>query len=475
MFLAGLLLLTVFLLSLIALNGIQNNQRVQYEQYLDQQAKMADVFFIQTILAQPNKSTQSFLKEEGTSFAAQLELISGLTVVLYDLEGNIVSQIKPQTESQNMNKILQIALENQTAYLTEGTKLYYFAPIKIGNEQIGVVRFNYSLLQYQEFYKQIRQLFIIVGMSVFLVSFLLAYFYFGTFANAIIRLEKQVGLIGEGNYDVTALKRNDELGRLSEGIKDMSVQIKQTLQDMRNEHEKLTLAIDKLSLLDQQQKQFIGNVTHEFKTPLTSIKAYLDLLEMYPEDSELIEKARESIQCENQKLYDMVVKVLDLSSLDKYEFEYRMECIEVQQVLLSVLNSLRGKFEKFDIQLKLELVEAYAKADKDSLMIVLMNLLDNAIKYNKPGGSIFVRNTIQEDSIIIEITDTGIGIAQDFASHIFEPFYTIDKNRSREQGGVGLGLSLAKKYVLVQGGTLDLVKSDQSGTTFRVTLPRDEN
>lgn len=465
----------MFLLSLIALNGIQNNQRVQYEQYLDQQAKMADVFFIQTILAQPNKSTQSFLKEEGTSFAAQLELISGLTVVLYDLEGNIVSQIKPQTESQNMNKILQIALENQTAYLTEGTKLYYFAPIKIGNEQIGVVRFNYSLLQYQEFYKQIRQLFIIVGMSVFLVSFLLAYFYFGTFANAIIRLEKQVGLIGEGNYDVTALKRNDELGRLSEGIKDMGVQIKQTLQDMRNEHEKLKLAIDKLSLLDQQQKQFIGNVTHEFKTPLTSIKAYLDLLEMYPEDSELIEKARESIQCENQKLYDMVVKVLDLSSLDKYEFEYRMECIEVQQVLLSVLNSLRGKFEKFDIQLKLELVEAYAKADKDSLMIVLMNLLDNAIKYNKPGGSIFVRNTIQEDSIIIEITDTGIGIAQDFASHIFEPFYTIDKNRSREQGGVGLGLSLAKKYVLVQGGTLDLVKSDQSGTTFRVTLPRDEN
>lgn len=465
----------MFLLSLIVLNGIQNNQRVQYEQYLDQQAKIADVFFIQTILAQPNKSTQSFLKEEGTSFAAQLELISGLTVVLYDLEGNIVSQIKPQTESQNMNKILQIALENQTAYLTEGTKLYYFAPIKIGNEKIGVVRFNYSLLQYQEFYKQIRQLFIIVGMIVFLVSFLLAYFYFGTFANAIIRLEKQVGLIGEGNYDVTALKRNDELGRLSEGIKDMSVQIKQTLQDMRNEHEKLTLAIDKLSLLDQQQKQFIGNVTHEFKTPLTSIKAYLDLLEMYPEDSELIEKARESIQCENQKLYDMVVKVLDLSSLDKYEFEYRMECIEVQQVLLSVLNSLRGKFEKFDIQLKLELVEAYAKADKDSLMIVLMNLLDNAIKYNKPGGSIFVRNTIQEDSIIIEITDTGIGIAQDFASHIFEPFYTIDKNRSREQGGVGLGLSLAKKYVLVQGGTLDLVKSDQSGTTFRVTLPRDEN
>jgi two-component system, OmpR family, phosphate regulon sensor histidine kinase PhoR len=470
-FLAGLLLLTVLLLSIFSLNGIKNNQRVQYEQYLAQQAEMANIYFIQTILAQTNKTTQTFLIEKGVDFATELELISGETVVLYDREGNIVSEKIPLTESKNIKKTLNLALDNKTAYLTQGEELYYLAPIKIGREQIGVVQFNFSVAQYQEFYQQIRQLFIIVGAGVFLTSFFLAYLYFGTFANSIIRLEKEVGLIGEGHYDVAALRRGDELGRLSEGIRGMSLQIKRTLRDMKEEQEKLTLAVGRLSLLDQQQKQFIGNVSHEFKTPLTSIKAYLDLLKMYPGDSELIETARESIKSETQKLYEMVVKVLDLSALDKYEFEYKMERLEVKQTILTVLSSLSGKFDKFDIQPKTELIEAYVKADKDSLMIVLMNLMDNAIKYNKAGGSIFVKNDIQEKQIVIDIADTGIGIPADFVNSIFEPFYTIDKNRARENGGVGLGLSLAKKYAKVQGGSLTLLRSDQEGTTFRITLP----
>lgn len=455
----------------MALNGIKDNQRIRYEQYLAQQAEIANTYFIQTILAQPNQSTQTFLSEKGVDFGAQLALISGQTVVLYDNKGNIVSQRMPITESKNIKKTLGLAMEHKTAYLTEGEDLYYFAPIKLGSEQIGVVRFNFSLAQYQEFYQQISRLFVIVGAGVFLASFLLAYLYFGTFANNIIRLEKEVSFIGEGHYDVAVLKRKDELGRLSKGIRGMSLQIKQTLSDMVEEQEKLTLAVDRLSKLDQQQKQFIGNVTHEFKTPLTSIKAYLDLLEMYPGDNELIETARTNIKSETQKLYEMVVKVLDLSALDKYEFEYKMERLEVKQIILDVLNSLSGKLDKFDIKPKTELIEAYIKADRDSLMIVLMNLLDNAIKYNKPGGSILIYNQIQEKQIIIDIADTGIGMPSDFVNKIFEPFYTIDKNRSRENGGVGLGLSLAKKYVQVQGGSLTLLKSNQEGTTFRIMLP----
>lgn len=470
-FLAGLLLLTVVILSGFVLNGIKNNQRVQYEQYLAQQAEIANIYFIQTILAQTNKAPQTFLTENGVSFAAQLELISGQTVVLYDREGKLVSQKTPLTESKNIKKTRELALNNKTAYLTEGEALYYLAPIKIGKEQAGVVQFNFSLVQYQEFYRQIRHLFILVGAGVFLTSFFLAYLYFGAFANHIIRLEKAVGLIREGQYDVTALRRRDELGRLSEGIRDMSLQIKGTLSDMKEEQEKLNLAVDRLSLLDQQQKQFIGNVTHEFKTPLTSIKAYLDLLEMYPGDSELIETARENIKSETQKLYEMVIKVLELSALDKYEFEYKMERLEVKQTILTVLSSLGGKLDKFKIHTKTDLIEAYVKADKDSLLIVLMNLLDNAIKYNRAGGSIVIKNDIQEKRVVIDIADTGIGIPADFANRIFDPFSTVDKNRSRENGGVGLGLSLAKKYVQVQGGSLTLVRSDQEGTTFRITLP----
>ncbi len=168
---------------------------------------------------------------------------------------------------------------------------------------------------------------------------------------------------------------------------------------------------------------------------------------MYPGDSELVETASNRIKNDTDKLYEMVVKVLDLSALDKYEFEYQMEPLEIKQIIINVLSSLSGKLDKFGIQAKSRLVEANVKGDRDSLMIVLMNLLDNAIKYNKAGGSILVTNEVQDNYMIIDIADTGIGMPEEFANKIFEPFYTIDKNRAREKGGVGLGLSLAQNIL----------------------------
>jgi signal transduction histidine kinase len=470
-FLAALLLLTVFILSLLVLNGVKDNQKAQYEQYLKQQAQTANTYFLQNILAEANKVPQTFLSSKGREFAEQLELISGQTVVLYDENGSIVSKKVSHTEVKNVKLTLEYALANKTAYLVEDDALYYMAPLRVGGEQVGVVQFNYSLEGHQEFYRQIRQLFILVGAGVFFLSFILAYFYFDSFANSIIRLGKTVDLIGEGHYDTEVLSRQDEIGRLSKGIQAMSLQIKKTMQDMETEQEKLTLAVGRLSLLDQQQKQFIGNVTHEFKTPLTSIKAYIDLLEMYPEDKELLETARDNIKSETQKLYEMVVKVLQLSAMDKYDFEYNMEKLELKQTILTVLNSLSGKLEKFGISLKTELTESYVEADRDSINIILMNLLDNAIKYNKAEGSIFVKNYCKDDQSVIEISDTGIGIPEELVQAIFEPFYTVDKNRSRENGGVGLGLSLAKKHARIQGGSITLVNTSPAGTTFRITLP----
>lgn len=470
-FLAVLLLLTVFILSLLVLQGIKKDQQVQYEEYLARQAKTANIYFIQTILAEANKVPQTFLTSKGKEFAGQLELISGQSVVLYDREGKAVSRKVSLTESESIKRTLEFARNNKTAYLVEKDSLYYFAPLRSGNEQVGVVQFNYSLSGHQEFYNQIRRLFIYIGAGVFFLSFILAYFYFDSFANGIIRLEQTVGRIREGHYETAVLTRRDEIGRLSEGINAMSGQISKTINDMEEEKKKLTLAVNKLSLLDRQQKQFIGNVTHEFKTPLTSIKAYIDLLEMYPDDENLLETARTNIKSETQRLYEMVEKVLQLSALEKYEFEYKKEKIELKQTILAVLDSLKGKLDKFGISLQTGLTEAYVEADKDSMTIVLMNLLDNAIKYNKAGGNISVKNYLEKDKAVVEIADTGIGVPEELAGKIFEPFYTVDKNRSRESGGVGLGLSLAKKHAETIGGSITLVNTNADGTTFRIVFP----
>lgn len=471
-FWAALLLLTVFVLSLLVLEGIKKNQQVEVEQYLAQQATTANVYFIQTIMAESIKVPQTFLASKGKEFAQQLELISGQSVVLYDQQGTIVSTVRSNISSDSIKKTLAFALNNKTAYLTEKDSLYYMTPLRTGNEQVGVVQFNYSLSKNLAFYNQIKQLFIYIGTGVFLLSFILAYFYFNSFASGIIRLNQTVDTIREGHFKtVTLLTRKDEIGELSEGIRAMSEQIMKTMRDKDQEREKLTLAVHKLSLLDTQQKQFIGNVTHEFKTPLTSIKAYIDLLDMYPDDEKLMETAKINIQSETGRLYEMVEKVLQLASLEKYEFEFNKEKVDVQQAILLVLNSLKGKLDKFDIQLETDLTEAHVEADKDCMTIVLVNLMDNAIKYNKARGHIFVKNELKNGQVIIEIADTGIGIPEEVVHKIFEPFYTVDKNRSRENGGAGLGLSLAKKYAETQGGTIALVSTDLAGTVFRVSFP----
>ncbi len=473
-FLGGLLLLTVYILSLLGLRGIEANQQAEYEAYLAQQAQRANIYFMQTILSEENKVPQSFLATKGETFGEELSLISGQPLVLYDAEGNLVSKKIAHMDSTDIRRTLAYALTNKTAYLLEGDALYYLAPLRVANEQVGVVQFYYSLEDELQFYHRIQRLFINIGGAVFLLSFILAYFYFNSFANGIIQLQKMVEGIGDGHYDTYALSRKDEIGSLSKGIHSMSERISKNIHDMKEEQQKLNLAINKLSLLDQQQKQFIGNVTHEFKTPLTSIKAYVDLLEMYPDDEVLLEKAKADIKSETQRLYEMVEKVLQLSAMEKYEFEYHKERLELSQVIEGVINSLRGKIEKFSLALETNLTEAYVEADRDSLVIVLVNLLDNAIKYNHPRGRISVKNYQKDSQVVVEIENTGLGIPEEAAQRIFEPFYTVDKNRSREKGGTGLGLSLAKRYVEAHGGSIALVPKDSNIIVFRIILPGTE-
>ncbi|WP_432401878.1 ATP-binding protein [Wukongibacter sp. M2B1] len=470
-FLAVLLILVVIILSLLVLEGIKKDQRVQYEQYLAQQAQIANLYFIQTILSESNKEPQDFLTSKGIEFSEQLELISGQLVVLYDRNGEIVSEKIPDSKSNDLKKVLEFALNGKTAYQVEKDSLYYLAPLRVGRDQVGVVQFYYSLSKNLEFYNYMKLLFIYIGAGVFFLSFILAYFYFNSFANAIIRLEQIVDRIRKGDYEAKIFTRKDEIGKLSEGIHEMSHQIRKTIQDMEEEQRKLTLAVNKLSELEKQQKQFIGNVTHEFKTPLTSIKAYIDLLEMYPDDQNLLETAKVNMKNETQRLYEMVDKVLQLSVLEKYDFEFHREKVDIQQEILLVLNSLKGKIDKFGIKIETDLTEAYVEADKDSMAIVLVNIMDNAIKYNRTKGNIFVKNYLKDNQVVIEISDTGIGIPEEVVEKIFEPFYTVDKNRSRQSGGAGLGLAIVKKHVETQGGSLSLVKTSLEGSLFRISFP----
>lgn len=477
-FLATLLILTVVVLSSLVLRGIERNQQTQIETILSQQTRLVNLNVRQSYYTESVRLEQEvFLQQNGRRLAQELASSTGLPIALYDMKGQQVGSSIMSEESADITATLNYALQNKIAYHEQGDTLLYIAPLDGPDGQMGAVRMQYPVQSYHEFYARILQLFMWAGIAVVGLSFILGYLFYNRFAVAITRLKRSADSIREGHYITESpVRRKDELGELGQGIYYMSTSIQQNIEAMHAEQQKLQLAIEKLQALEQQQKQYIGNISHEFKTPLTSIKAYVELLDMYKDDPQLLDDATSNIGKETERLFEMVEKVLHLSALEKYDFENQAEDVEVRALLEDACGRMRGKAEKFALNMELVLLPAVIRSDRESLMHIFINLLDNAIKYNVPGGIIRVSNVLrmQERQAVIRIFNSGTPIPDEAREKIFEPFYTVNKDRARKTGGTGLGLSLVKQFVEKQGGTISLLPGDPKhgeGTTFQLIFP----
>ncbi|WFD11129.1 sensor histidine kinase [Tepidibacter hydrothermalis] len=471
-FLAILLLLTVCMLSIFVLRGIKKNQQREQESYIAQQAKVANMYIRDFYYAKNPNDINEFLQNNSANIAKQLDRMMGMNVAIYDMSGNEIGNSLLFSSKMDTEDILSYALKDNISYQIIGDTMDYMSPLYDINGQIGVIRFQYSLKKYIDFYKQVTRLFISIGIIVFVLSFISGYYYFDKFVKLILVLKKDVDTIRIGNYNcIVPIKRNDEIGDLSNGIYYMNNQIRKNIYEMEDEQSKLRLAVQKLRALEKQQKTFIGNITHEFKTPLTGIKAYIDLLNIYEDDPNLIKEARSNIEKEADRLYELVNKVLHLSSQEKYDFELQSEKIEIKELIEDVCNRMRGKAQKFNISLDIKLVESVILGDKESLMHIFINLIDNAIKYNMPEGYVFITNYIEKEKVYIEIYNTGNTIPKEDREKVFDSFYTVDKNRSKENSGTGLGLAIVKELVEKQRGTISIIDTRSEGTTVLVSFP----
>lgn len=451
LFLALLLLLTIAVLSLFVLQGIQGDQRTGREQELLQQTRAANATVKQAYLVSSPIEPRPFLRNQGQRLAMDLALYSGLHVALYDMNGELVGDSAPMSPSYDVRESLKFALQGKIAYGRQGETLLYLSPLQGPGGQMGVIQFHYSLTDDDRFYDRIARLFLSIGAIVLAVSFILGYLYFRSSASAVIRLNQAAGRIREGRFlQSPPLRRRDELGELSQGIYFMSSEIEKSMA---------------------AQRQFIGNISHEFKTPLTSIKAYAELMKMYRDDVSMQEDAVNRIELETERLYEMVEKTIRLAALNKFDFEFKAERVEIQPLLLEMIDRMQAKAERFGVSFATRLSPAVVWADRENMGHIFLNLLDNAVKYNVPGGRVTVSDRIEGGKVVIEVADTGIGIPEESRSRIFEPFYTANKDRSRQTGGTGLGLSLVKQLVEKQGGSIELADTDAPGTVFRIAFP----
>ncbi|KQL54149.1 histidine kinase [Heyndrickxia shackletonii] len=472
--LAIILLLTVGVLSKFVLHGIERYQIQTVEKHLLQQSEMAQRYISQNYLTEDERIPPgNFMHQRGQRLAMYLSMLSGMEVVLYDSKGSLVGNSMPlSNEAKGVSDTLHYAIQGKIAYQTLGNSLTYFSPLQIENKMMCIIEFHYSLKNNHDFLNITKHLFLTVGIIVFIVGFVVGYIYFYKIALIISKLQIASNHIHSGHFlDKPPVVRRDELGELSQDIFNMSNSIKQNLNNMNLEKQKLELAVQKLQVLEQQQKQFIGNISHEFKTPLTSIKAYVDLLSMYPDDPMLIEDAVQNISKQTDRLYEMVEKVLRLSALEKYDFEQQSQPIEMKDILTDICNSMRGKAAKYNLKIHTKLVSAVIWADRENLIHIFVNLIDNAIKYNELNGTIWIDSFVDNDFLIIDVKNTGNMVSKDLQKKIFDPFFTVNMERSREFSGTGLGLTIVRKLTEKQNGTVILHRSDRQGTVFRLRFP----
>ncbi|WP_066496614.1 sensor histidine kinase [Abyssisolibacter fermentans] len=470
-FLILLLIFNLIIISIFTLNGVKENQKESYEIFLKDNSKTANLYIREKFLVTKSKDFEKFYIENASKISLELARMLDLKTVLYDNNGNVISNIQNLIDNNDNTKLLSKALENNIVYQKEGDRIIYAAPVYDLEKQIGVLKFEYSIKKQRIFYEDIRKLFLKVGLVSIIVTFILARLYFIDIVKSIIILKESIKNVEKGNYDcIEIINRSDEFGELGKGILAMSKKIKNNINQINNEKKKLKKALVKLQKLEKRQREFIGDITHEFKTPITVIKAQIDLITLYNDDENMVNKSKEIAEKELKRLDSMIENILYLSRTEKYDFELKRRKINTKIILKEIIERMTGKASKYGIEIIENIKEACVYMDYDSFMQIFINLIDNAIKYNNIDGKIFIRSYIIDNKNYIEIEDTGIGIPNEHKRRIFEPFYTIEKNRSKKFSGTGLGLALVYKLLEKQNAAISVLDGDK-GTIFKVKIP----
>ena len=259
---------------------------------------------------------------------------------------------------------------------------------------------------------------------------------------------------GEYNHKIQ-MHGTDEYGRLA------------------GEFNKLT---DRLQASEQAQRQFVSDASHELKTPLASIKLLSDSILQNDMDAETMREFVADIGSEADRLTRMAQKLLALTKAESVkegeQKEADHEVVDLSRVIGQVFKMLIPLADQREISLRCTMEkDCTVLSMEDDMYQIIFNLVENAVKYNKDGGLVHVRLGHQDDEITVEVEDTGVGIPEDAAAHVFERFYRVDKARSRQAGGSGLGLSIVHDLVKRNFGEITLRHRPEGGTIFTVTFP----
>ncbi len=380
---------------------------------------------------------------------------------------------------QYITKLLDHAQRGKATYMLyrdkEVCNVRFVFPVTVSDKIVGIlaVERDYSELNQSNssLVNSIMRIMIIVFISIFVVTL----FLLGRWLKPLVELSNYSQSLTEAiaNQPVKAFpklkpelcKRNDEIGLIATDYTNVAETIDNQFKKIESDHKKI------IELMEDKQS-FFNNVTHELKTPLTTIMGYTQLIRSdNVDDKELLEKGLLQIETESDRLYQMVLQLLEFA---KVQNERELVPVDLSDVLMHVVTSMQLKANEAKRELVIEsMTKAKILGDENELCQLYMNLIDNAIKYGYENTPITLSVRKSGNQLISMVGNMGQYIPEDKKVQIFEPFYRVDKTFSRKHGSAGLGLSICKKIVEHHKGDINVESEENGFTKFIVVFPRD--
>ena len=342
-----------------------------------------------------------------------------------------------------------------TEYYADKNYSEIFMPIySVDNtEVIGVICLTLTDMQMDLNTEYYNRFFTTVLLVAFILALAFAYFFSELIIRPVKSLNKSILDISNGKTD------NRVEGR--------------SLYEYNMISESVNVMLDRIKVLDQSRQEFVSNVSHELKTPMTSMKVLADtLLNSENVPAEMYREFMEDIVAEIDRENHIISSLLTMVKYDKSKADMEVSTVNVNELIELILKRLRPIAVTKNVELVLESYRpVVAEVDEVKLTLALTNLVENAIKYNVENGWVRVSINADHKYFYVKISDSGIGIPTDNVEQIFDRFYRVDKARARETGGTGLGLSITKSVIQLHKGVIKLYSKENEGTTFTVRIP----
>lgn len=290
----------------------------------------------------------------------------------------------------------------------------------------------------------------LITIAVTIVSAAIAYFVSGQALKPLRKLSQQAEKIDQDS--ISDIRLNED-----------------TVKEFRQLSISVNLMLDRLSESFATQRQFSGNAAHELRTPLAIMQTKLELFaaehkNMEDDTAELVRSQAEQLD----RLSKLVHTLLEMSNLSSAP---RSDRIELAPLVEEIITDLTPLASQNDITMEQDCDNVVITGSDALIYRLVFNLIENAVKYNRRGGSVSVSVHKENSDVVVRVSDTGCGIPEEYRESIFQPFFRVDKSRSRQMGGVGLGLALVHEIAVLHGGSVRAEPGNKSGTVFIVTLP----